>query len=89
MNSDKEYRLKEIKKKIVKIQRKGIIAPVLVGLSGYGIWGADGDAFHPLLNNTLVTYSMLGVGIVGLIWELDQLMPLFREQKKLTSNKNT
>ena len=47
---NKEQRLKEIDREIVKV---GIIdAPgtILVGLGLYGKFAARGEAFHPLLN---------------------------------------
>ena len=89
MNHDREYQQKQISRKITKIQTIGSISPILVGLAAYGIWGADGDAFHPILNSTNVTYSMLGVGIIGMVWEINLLVPLFKERKKLTSGNDT
>ena len=89
MNNDKDYQLKRLSKEITKIQVIGSVSPILVGLAAYGIWGADGDAFHPLLNSTNVTYSMLGIGIIGMVWELNLLIPLFKKRKELTADNDT
>lgn len=85
MDNDHAHRSKRVTKKIIKIQIIGGISAALVGLSAYGIWGADGHAFHPLLNNPKVTYSMLGTGIIGMIWEIDQLIPLLKALNNASS----
>lgn len=85
MQLDKEQKLKNIAKYINRIKIIGSTGPILIGLAVYGIWGADGNAFHPLLNDTDVTYSMLGIGVAVVIWEFVKLIPLFKLRVRLAS----
>lgn len=85
MHLDNELRLKKISKDISRVKIIGSTGPILIGLAVYGIWGAGGDAFHPLLNDTDITYSMLGIGIAVIIWEFAKLIPLFKQGARLSS----
>lgn len=80
---DNEQRLKKIAKLINRVKIIGSAGPILIGLAVYGIWGASGNAFHPLLNDTDVSYSMLCIGVVVIIWEFVKLIALFKQRANL------
>lgn len=80
---NKEQRLKEIDREIVKV---GIIdAPgtILVGLGLYGKFAAPGEAFHPLLNDVSAVNLMLVVGGAIMIWGAYKVFSLSREKMRL------
>jgi len=81
---EKQQQLNEISKKIVKVQILGAPGTILLGLALYAIFGAQGDAFHPLLNNMDVVYSMLFIGIAIMVWELITFIALVRKRAELT-----
>lgn len=85
MHLDNEQRLNKISKDISRVKIIGLAGPVLVGLAIYGIWGAGGNALHPLLNDTDITFSMLVIGIAVIIWEFVKLIPLFKQRARLSS----
>ena len=89
MGQNNETELKNIKKKIVRIQIIGVPAAILIGLGLYGIFGANGNAFHPVLNDRKVIYSMLVVGVILEIWQFSILMPLFKKQAGIVREKKT
>ena len=81
---NKEQRLKEIDREIVKV---GIIdAPgtILVGLGLYAKFAARGDAFHPLLNDPSVVNIMLLVGGAIMVWGAYKVVSLSREKMRLS-----
>ena len=84
-----EEELVGIKKKIIKTQLIGTPGAILIGLGLYGMFGANGDAFHPLLNNEVFVQRILIIGAVIEIWQFYVLMPLFKRQSKLAKNTNT
>ncbi len=80
---DAEARVKKIERDIVIT---GIIdAPgsILVGLGLYAKFAANGDAFHPLLNNQDVVNLMLAVGGAILIWGAVRSVSLVIEKGRL------
>jgi len=81
---EKQQQLKTISKKIIKVQILGAPGTILLGLALYAIFGAEGDAFHPLLNNMDVVYSMLIIGIVIMVWEFVTFISLVRKRAELT-----
>jgi len=81
--TQKAQQLKEITQKMIKIQVMGSIGSILVGLALYGIFGAQGDAFHPLLNNMDVVYSMLVTGGVIMLWEVIVFISLVKKRNTL------
>ncbi|WP_126456016.1 hypothetical protein [Sulfuriflexus mobilis] len=83
MNTHNEEQLKHIKSKIVKIQIIGAPGTILLGLGLYGMFGAQGNAFHPLLNDLNIVYGLLGVGATIALWQLFTLIPLWRKQSRL------
>ena len=77
--------LDEVKKKIMIINILIAPAAIALGLGLYGVFGAKGNAFHPLLNNMNFSYTLIGIGaLIELIGTL-KLIPLFKLQNKLTS----
>ena len=89
MIQNHEAELNNIKKKIVKTQIIGAPGLILLGLGLYGMFGANGNAFHPLLNDKSVVNSLLIVGVAIELWQLYVIIPLFKKQGKLVREKNT
>ena len=86
--AERAQQLKEVTAKLIKVQMFGAIGWILVGFAMYGIWGAQGNAFHPLLNDSNVVYGMLTVGIAIMIVEFVIYIPLLKKRIALTkSNK--
>ena len=83
-----EGRIKEINNEIMKTQLIYSPGVIMLGLSFYGLWGAKGDAFHPLLNNPSFNYSLLAIGAFIANFEAIKLSKLAKEIKILKS-KNT
>lgn len=82
--AEKEQQLKEVNQRLIKIQIIGALGNILVGLALYGIWGAQGDAFLPILNNMTVAYSMMVIGIMILVWQFSNYFPLIKKKIALT-----
>ncbi len=89
MIQDYEAELKSIKKKIVKTQIIGAPGAIFIGLGLYGIFGANGNAFHPLLNDKSIVNSLLIVGVAIELWQIYIIIPLFKKQAKLVREKGT
>ncbi len=81
---EKQQALKDVNKRLMKIQIIGAIGNILVGLALYGIWGAQGNAFLPILNNMDVAYSMLVLGIIIMTWQFANYFPLIKKRIELT-----
>ena len=81
---EKQQQIKDITRKIVKVQILGAPGTILLGLALYAIFGANGDAFHPLLNDMDVVYSILIIGIVIMAWEFMTFISLIRKRAELT-----
>ncbi|MBI3187986.1 MAG: hypothetical protein HYZ31_09025 [Gammaproteobacteria bacterium] len=88
MRSNNEQQLKVIKRKIFRLQLFGAPGAIILGLGLYSLFGANGQAFHPALNNSNVVFSLLAAGITIEIWQFLQLLPLLKEQAKLINSKN-
>ena len=84
--AERAQQLKEVTAKLIKVQMFGAIGWILVGLAIYGIWGAQGNAFHPLLNDSNVVYGMLTVGIVIMVVEMAIYIPLLKKHVELTKS---
>ena len=70
--------LKAIQRRMVQSQIISAPAMLLIGLALYGLFGADGQAFHPLLDDVTTLYVMLVVGVVIELWQLSVFLPLAR-----------
>lgn len=71
--------LKSIQRKMVRSQIISAPAMILIGLALYGLFGANGQAFHPLLDDVPTLYVMLAVGVVIELWQLSVFLPLARK----------
>lgn len=89
MMFNKEDELEIIKKKIIKTQMIGAPGAILLGVGLYGMFGANGDAFHPLLNDDIFVKNILVIGAVIEIWQFYVLIPLFKKKSKILNDKNT
>ena len=76
--------LKEVKVIINKIEIFSLAAGLLIGFALYGIFSADANGLHPLLNDRSIVYTMLIVGVVVEVVALKKLLPLFKLHKKLS-----
>ena len=73
---------KTIQKQLLKYQLFSTPAVILIGLGLYGLFGAEGDAFLPILDDQGVVYSFLGGGIALEIWVLLKIIPLVRHRNR-------
>ena len=89
MISKNEIELNNIKKKMIKMQIIGAPGAILLGLGLYGMFGADGNAFHPLLNDKSIVNSLLIIGVSIELWQFYVLIPLIKKQSKLAREGNT
>jgi hypothetical protein len=83
MYANKEEELKAVRLKTVKVQLLGIPGAILIGLALYAIFVANGNAFHPALNDKNTAYTMLAIGIVIEVWQFFTLIPLWKRQMQL------
>ena len=67
----------------------GAPGAIFIGLALYAIFGANGDAFHPLLNDKTIVNSLLIIGIAIELWQFYVIIPLFKKQAKLLREENT
>ena len=81
----KEERLNEIQKEIIKVNIIDAPACILVGLGLYGKFGANGDAFHPLLNDASTTTWMLILGGAVCVWSAFKIFSLAKEKRAIES----
>ena len=89
MITNHEIELKNIRKKIIMTQLIGAPGAIFIGLALYAIFGANGDAFHPLLNDESIVNSLLIVGVAIELWQFYIIVPLFKKQAKLLRETNT
>ena len=82
--SNRRLTAAEVQKKMILVQVIGAPGTIMVGLALYGIYGANGDAFWPVLNDTRVTYNMLGIGGMIVAWETFQMVKLAKLKQSLT-----
>jgi len=80
--------LKVINKKIFIINVLGLPGALLIGLSLYALFGAEGNAFHPALNNLTIVYNMLIFGIAIEAWQLYKMIPLLKKRAELSKREN-
>lgn len=73
---------KSIQKQLIKYQLISTPAVILIGLGLYGLFGAQGDAFLPMLNDQGVVYSFLAGGIALEIWVMLKIIPLVRHKNR-------
>lgn len=83
-----EEKIKELDKEIRKVGLIESPGSIMVGLGLYGKFAANGDAFHPLLNNMTIIDSMLVVGGLIMIWGTYKIISLSKEKMKLAKGNN-
>ncbi len=89
MTDSKNMTPEQVQRKIILVQLLGTPGAIMVGLALYGIFATDGDAFWAPLNNTFVTYNMLGIGGIIVAWETIQTLKLSKLQKTLSERDST
>ena len=88
MKPNSEVELKQLKKRIILMQIIGAPGAILLGLGLYGVFGANGNAFHPLLNDKNIVAGLVVVGVAIEVWQLVVLIPLFKKQIKLMNERD-
>lgn len=72
-----------INKTLIKTQLIGAPGMIMVGLGLYGAFSAKGEVFHPLLDNMLVSFSLLAVGAAIAIWVTRKVGALSKRRAQL------
>lgn len=78
-----EDRMQEIEKEFLKVGIINAPGTAMVGWGVYGKFGANGDAFHPVLNDPTNTTILLIVGAAIIVWGSYKFIRLGREKSKL------
>ncbi len=78
-----EDRVKEIDKEFIKVQIFEAPGTIMLGLGLYGKFGADGNAFHPFLNDPTNINILLILGAVIMAWGGYKSFTLLREKASL------
>lgn len=78
----------ELKKKIIMMQIVGVPITLCMGLGLYGVFGADGDAFLPLLNDQSFSIGLIVIGAVLELWQLSVIIPALRDYARLKQSQN-
>ena len=81
-----DQKIRELDKAITKVALMESPGTIILGLALYAKFAAEGDAFHPLLNNPIVVDSMLGVGALIMIWGGYKIFTLNKAKAKLLNN---
>jgi len=81
--------LESVNKELSKLKIIGYLSSVMLGLGLYGLFYADGNAFHPLLNNLNILYGLVTVGAAISIWETIVFIKLTKRKSKLIREENT
>ncbi len=88
MYRNTEEEIQHLHKKIIMFNILGFPGPVLFGLGLYGLFGAEGNAFIPMLNNLNIVYSCIAIGAIIMIWEFIAIIPLLKRRSEIARNKN-
>jgi hypothetical protein len=78
---DKE--MEEMQRKIKITGMFDTIGAIMLGLGLYAKFGANGDPFHPILNNETVVVSLLVLGTTSMILGASIMFILSRRKSKL------
>ncbi len=88
MYRNTEEELKDLQKKMIMFNMLGAPGAILFALGLYGLFGAEGDAFIPILNNLNIVYGCLGIGAIIMVWEFLAIIPLIKRRAEIAKNKN-
>jgi hypothetical protein len=83
MHTDREKEAKDLERKLLWVSIIDTPGAILVGLALYGKFDANGDAFHPLLNNDSVLAAMFAVGAAIMVWGGWQVVTISRRRAEL------
>ena len=81
--------LAAIRREILKTQLFGIPAALLLGFGLYGLFAANGNAFHPLLDDRNIVYAMLIAGVILEVLQMYRLIPLLKAQARIISDRDS
>ena len=80
-----EQRIQEIEKELIKVSIIDAPGTIMVGLGLYGKYGANDNAFHPLLNDPNIFHTLIAVGAAIMAWGGYKILTLSREKVRLKS----
>lgn len=83
MHTDREKEAKDLERKLLWVSIIDTPGAILVGLALYGKFDANGNAFHPLLNNDSVLTAMFAVGVAIMVWGGWQVVTIARRRAEL------
>ncbi len=83
MHADREKEARDLERKLLWVSIIDTPGAILVGLALYGKFGANGNAFHPLLNNDSVLAAMFAVGATIMVWGGWQVVTISRRRAEL------
>jgi len=89
MRRDQTETAESIQKKITLVALAETPGFILVGLGGYAKFVANGNAFHPLLNDPSIVNIMLGVGISIMAICALTILKLAKKRTKLLQDSNS
>ncbi|BFM18247.1 hypothetical protein R50073_44300 [Maricurvus nonylphenolicus] len=89
MQNRSEEELNNIKRELIKTQIIGAPGMILVALGLYGVFAANGNAFHPFLNSIDNCYTILAIGGAIALWETIKVTTLIKRQSELNKQLNT
>ncbi|MFC3094230.1 hypothetical protein DRW07_14920 [Alteromonas sediminis] len=85
MSSQKNSeQIKALKASLIKTQLIEAPGAIMVGLGLYGKFGANGDAFLPLLNDPSTVNFMLAVGAIIMAWGAFKTIKISSQINKLS-----
>lgn len=83
MHHTPEVQLQTLKQQLAKVQLIEAPGTIMFGLGVYGKFAANGNAFHPLLNDPGVVSMLLGAGGTVMAWGTYKLVIILREMQRV------
>ncbi len=83
MHHTPEEQLQTLKQQLAKVQLIEAPGTIMFGLGLYGKFAADGNAFHPLLNDPGVVSILLVAGGTVMAWGTYKLVTILREMQRV------
>ena len=88
MYRNTEEELQHLQKKIIMFNILGAPGAILLGLGLYGLFGAEGNAFIPILNDLDIVYGFIVLGAIIMVWEFLVTIPLLKRKVEIAKKAN-